>query len=95
MYIWTYCMCYSSFTVKIPIDFVTDQLLHKASVDILLLTSYILDVELQADHIKGMFLKKSFQNTMCLKILFSLIHFTRCPFTHIFFTEIWKKNDQW
>lgn len=55
MYIWTYCMCYSSFTVKIPIDFVTDQLLHKASVDILLLTSYILDVELQADHIKGMF----------------------------------------
>lgn len=66
-------MCYSSFTVKIPVDFVTDQLLHKASVDILLLTSYILDVhvELQADHIKGMFLKKSFQNTMCLKILFS------------------------
>lgn len=54
-------MCYSSFTVNIPIDFVTDQLLHKASVDILLLTSYILDVELQADHIKGMFKKNLFK----------------------------------
>lgn len=88
MYIWTYCMCYSSFTVNIPIDFVTDQLLHKASVDILLLTSYILDVELQADHIhvKGMFKKKSFQNTMCLKILFSWIHFTcRSIYTYIYF----------
>lgn len=29
---------------------------------------------------------------MCLKILFSLIHFTRCPFTHIFFLQKFERK---